>query len=46
MYAAAGYDTAALISKAKGVTCPYGIDVVRKARIATAKLTGGDVRLV
>lgn len=31
-----------LVSQADEVTCPYGIDVPRKTRIATAKLTGGD----
>lgn len=46
LYAAAGYGAEALTSQAKSVACPYGIDVVRKAKIATAKLTDGDVRLV
>jgi hypothetical protein len=39
-YGAAGYDGDALIAAAKGVACPYEIDVARKARIATAKLAG------
>ncbi len=46
LFASAGYKPDALVAEAKGVTCPYGIDVARKARITTAKLTGGDVRLV
>jgi aryl-alcohol dehydrogenase-like predicted oxidoreductase len=39
-FAAAGYDVNALIAAAHKVECPYGIDVVRKARLATAKLSG------
>jgi hypothetical protein len=45
-YGAAGYDGETLIASAKGVACPYGIDVARKARIATAKLTGQPVHRV
>ncbi|MBN1642344.1 MAG: aldo/keto reductase [Anaerolineae bacterium] len=46
LYAAAGYDATALIAAAGGVACPYGIDVVRKAKIATAKLSGQKVNLI
>ena len=46
LYAAAGYEAEALIAQARGVTCPYEIDVTRKVKIATTKLTDGDVRLV
>ena len=46
LFAAAGYDAGTLVADAAGVDCPYGIDVARKARIATAKLTEQDVRLV
>jgi predicted aldo/keto reductase-like oxidoreductase len=46
LFEAAGYDAAALIGDAGAVTCPYGIDVVRKAKIATAKLTGQKPNLV
>jgi aryl-alcohol dehydrogenase-like predicted oxidoreductase len=45
-YATAGYGADALVAAAQKVDCPYGIDVVRKARIATAKLSDRDVRLV
>jgi predicted aldo/keto reductase-like oxidoreductase len=45
-YGAAGYDADALIASAQGITCPYGIDIGRKARIATAKLTGQPVNRV
>jgi len=45
-FAAEGYDPAALLAEAKGVACPYGIDVPRKVRIATAKLTGQPVNRV
>jgi hypothetical protein len=45
-FAAAGHDPAALLAEAGGVTCPYGIDVPRKVRIATAKLTGEPVNRV
>lgn len=41
-YAAAGYDADVLLAKAGGAHCPYGIDLPRKVRIATAKLTGGS----
>jgi hypothetical protein len=46
LYEAAGYGAAALVADAAEVGCPYGIDVVRKARIATAKLTGQKANLV
>ncbi|HUT20938.1 MAG TPA: aldo/keto reductase [Anaerolineae bacterium] len=36
---AAGYDPQSLIADAGQIECPYGIDVARKATIATAKLT-------
>ena len=45
-FGAAGYDVEQLINAARETTCPYGIDVVRKARITTAKLTGARVELV
>ena len=45
-FAAKGYDAARLIESAGAVTCPYGIDLTRKARLATAKLTDADPRLV
>jgi hypothetical protein len=35
-----------LLADAVTVSCPYGIDVLRKARIASAKLTGGKANLV
>ncbi len=38
----AGHKPEEIIAAAKGVDCPYGIDVERKARLATAKLTEGD----
>jgi len=40
-FADAGYDADALLAAASDVTCPYGIDVPRKLRLATAKLSGG-----
>lgn len=46
LFAAAGYDAGELIAAAARVECPYGIDVERKARIATAKLTDQKVNLV
>ena len=46
LFAAAGYDPEALIGDAAGVACPYGIDVARKARLATAKLTDQSARWV
>ena len=46
LFAAAGYDPETLIADAAGVDCPYGIDVVRKARLATAKLTDQSARWV
>lgn len=45
-FAAAGYEPEALIAAAAGIDCPYGIDVVRKARIATAKLSAGAVNRI
>jgi len=39
-FKALGAEPADLIAAAADVTCPSGIDTVRKARIATAKLTG------
>ncbi len=36
----AGWDEAHLMSEARGVGCPYGIDVARKAMLALAKLRG------
>lgn len=39
MFKAAGYGLEALIADAADVECPYGIDVTRKVRLATAKLT-------
>jgi predicted aldo/keto reductase-like oxidoreductase len=45
-FASAGYDAGELAAAAGMVDCPYGIDVVRKCRIATAKLTDGGARLV
>jgi hypothetical protein len=37
-FAEAGLDTKALLTEAQTVTCPYGIDVARKARFALGKL--------
>jgi predicted aldo/keto reductase-like oxidoreductase len=37
-FADSGWDAASLQSEATGVTCPYGIDVGRKAAFALAKL--------
>lgn len=45
-YADAGYAAADLVADAARVTCPYRIDVERKARLAAAKLTGEDPRLL
>ncbi|MFO7900718.1 MAG: aldo/keto reductase [Planctomycetota bacterium] len=45
-FAGAGHDPEALLAAAARVDCPYGIDVVRKARLAIAKLTDGPVRRV
>lgn len=39
-FAESGRDTDTLEEEAAGRTCPYGIDVPRKTRIALAKLTG------
>jgi predicted aldo/keto reductase-like oxidoreductase len=43
---AAKRDRGALLAEAPGVTCPYGIDVARKVRIATAKLAGENAELI
>jgi len=40
-FADAGYELDALLQAADGVTCPYAIDIPRKLRLATAKLTDG-----
>jgi hypothetical protein len=45
-FAAAGLKPEALLAEAGDVECPYGIDVPRKVRIATAKLTGEPVNRV
>ena len=45
-FAKAGYEPEALISAAASVSCPYGIDVLRKARIAVAKLTDQQANLL
>jgi len=45
-FATAGYDPATLIADAQQIECPYGIDVVRKAKIATAKLTEQKVNVI
>ena len=42
-FAASGWDVDALLASAAEVRCPYRIDVPRKARIATTKLTGQPV---
>jgi hypothetical protein len=42
-FAAAGHRPEALLAAASKAACPYGIDVARKVRIATAKLTGQPV---
>ena len=42
-FGAAGYDVERVIAKAGNVDCPYGIDTVRKAKLATAKLAGQPV---
>ncbi|MGC9521277.1 MAG: aldo/keto reductase [Anaerolineae bacterium] len=39
-FAASGLDANALQSEAATITCPYGIDVARKAKFALAKLQG------
>ncbi len=41
-FAETGHDPESLIAEAGKVDCPYGINVERKARLATAKLTGTD----
>jgi predicted aldo/keto reductase-like oxidoreductase len=46
IFKAAGYDAETLIADAADVECPYGIDVARKARLATAKLTDQSARWV
>jgi hypothetical protein len=45
-FASAGYEPEALLGAAGTVDCPYNIDVARKVRIATAKLTGQPVNRV
>jgi predicted aldo/keto reductase-like oxidoreductase len=45
-FASAGYQASALLAGAADVGCPYGIDVARKVRIATAKLTEQPVSRV
>lgn len=42
-FAQANWDEEALMQDAARVNCPYGIDVVRKARFALAKLRGEDL---
>ena len=39
-FAEAGWNADALLAEAASVTCPYGIDVPRKARLALSKLRG------
>jgi predicted aldo/keto reductase-like oxidoreductase len=46
LFVETGRDAQSLVAAAAGVDCPYGIDVARKARIATAKLTGQKVNLI
>jgi len=45
-FAAAGYEPEELLAEAQTVECLYQIDVPRKARIAIAKLTGGQLNRV
>ena len=45
-YTEAGHETEQLIAAAGEISCPYGIDVLRKAKIATSKLTGARVELL
>ncbi len=45
-FAELGASPAALLAAAGEVACPYGIDVPRKTRLATAKLTGSPPELV
>jgi predicted aldo/keto reductase-like oxidoreductase len=45
-FATAGYSAEQLVADAQRVDCPYDIDVVRKAAIATAKLTGQSPSLI
>mgnify|MGYP001041880117 CR=1 FL=1 len=45
-FAAAGWDEGALLGEAGTVTCPYGIDVVRKAKFALAKLRGDPLSVL
>lgn len=45
-FAATGYSPEELIVAGEQVECPYGIDVARKAKLATAKLTGQSPSLV
>jgi uncharacterized protein len=46
LFSVAGYKREALLAAAEGVECPYNIDVARKVKIATAKLTGEPVNRV
>jgi len=45
-FAASGRTADALRAAAEGIACPYGIDIPRKLRLATAKLTGGEPQRV
>jgi predicted aldo/keto reductase-like oxidoreductase len=45
-FAAGRYDSDALVAAAEGIDCPFGIDVARKAKLATAKLCEDGVRLL
>ena len=45
-FGTADYDSSELIAAASEVVCPYEIDVVRKTKLATAKLTGQPANLV
>ncbi|MGC9350096.1 MAG: aldo/keto reductase [Anaerolineae bacterium] len=42
-FLAAGWDQDALMDEAEGITCPYDIDVARKATLALAKLRGEEL---
>lgn len=45
-FAETGWDTDALKAEAEDVTCPYGIDVARKVRLALAKLEDEPLNLL
>jgi hypothetical protein len=45
-YAASGADAEALVRQAGQASCPYGIDLPRKTRLAAAKLSGQSPYLV